>query len=456
MKMGGQSKNLTEEQRKSVISKVRQRRNQSPRRKVKVSTHKEQKKADFSELPGFKDMQTQKVFADFIEIENPFFRTHESRASAETTIGGNTVINFASYDYLGLNGHPAVQIAAKEAIDRYGISASASRIVGGERPIHRTLENKVAEIYGTEDAVVFVSGHATNVSTIGQIMQPDDLIIHDAFIHNSILMGIKLSGANQKSFRHNDIDNLELLLASQTDRTGQVLVVVEGIYSMDGDYPDLPRILALKKKYNFWLMVDEAHALGVLGKTGKGLAEHFEIDPSLVDIWMGTFSKTLAGCGGYIAGSRDLTDYIKFSASGFVYSVGMPPPIASSVCRAIEIMLDQPDRVQRLQANGKYFVDAVKKAGFDTGASEGYAVVPIMIGDSIKATVLASKLLGNGVNVLPIIYPAVSESAARLRFFISSEHTKEHLESAIERLQLASQLYEENPISVENLAKLLL
>lgn len=448
MKMDGQSENLTKEQRKSVISTVRERRNQSPRRKARVTTLKDQKKADFSNLPGFQDMQTQKVFADFIEIENPFFRTHESRASAETIIGGNKTINFASYDYLGLNGHPTVQNAAKEAIDQYGISASASRVVGGERPIHRTLEKKLAKIYGAEDAVVFVSGHATNVSTIGQIMQPDDLVIHDAFIHNSILMGIKLSGANRKSFRHNDIDNLELILASQTDRTRQILVVVEGIYSMDGDYPDLPRILELKKKYDFWLMIDEAHALGVLGKTGKGLAEHFEIDPSLIDIWMGTFSKTLAGCGGYIAGARDLIDYIKFSASGFVYSVGMPPPIASSVCRAIEIMIDQPDRVQRLQANGKYFVNAVAKAGFDTGACEGYAVVPIMIGDSIKATVLASKLLDQGVNVLPIIYPAVSESAARLRFFMTSEHTKEQLDVTVERLSLVTNEYEKSPISI--------
>ncbi|WP_310618940.1 aminotransferase class I/II-fold pyridoxal phosphate-dependent enzyme [Flexibacterium corallicola] len=410
-------------------------------------------KQKFSDLPGFKEMKIQRAAADLLKVDNPFFRAHDGRASDTTHIDGKAYLNFASYDYLGLNGHPEVIEAAKAAADHYGISAGASRVVAGERPIHRALEEQLAKLYGVESAVAFVSGHATNVTVIGQLMEQEGLILHDSYIHNSIVTGAKLSGAVRQSFAHNDYEALERILENRAHRHKRVLIVVEGIYSMDGDFPDLPRLLEIKRKYNAWLMVDEAHSLGILGKTGRGLAEHFGIDPREVDIWMGTFSKTLAGCGGYIAGSQDLVEYLKFSVSGFVFSVGLAPPIAAACHRAAQIMIQEPERVQKAQANCLYFKELCQKAGFDTGESQGYAVVPIMVGDSLKATVLSSRLLDRGVNALPIIFPAVPEKSARLRFFITSQHSKQQLEQAVEAVKDAMADLEANPVTIAQLAK---
>lgn len=443
---------LNDAQRKAALSAVRtDKAITKSTRLIRQIAEAAPFKADYSQLPGFKEIRLQWAVAKLLELESPFFRAHDGRSGAKTTIGGKELINFSSYDYLGLNSHDDVMNAAKTAIDQYGISASASRVVGGERPIHSVLEKKIAELYGAESSIVFVSGHATNVSTIGQILQPNDLVLHDAFIHNSIAMGIKLSGAKRLSFPHNDFDSLERIIASNNKRDRKILIVVEGVYSMDGDCPDLPRLIALKRKYEFWLMVDEAHSLGILGKTGLGLAEHYNIDPTLVDIWMGTFSKTLAGCGGYIVGAPELVDYLKFSAPSFVFSVGMPPLLANSVSKAIDKMLAEPERVTRAQKNGKYFLKAAKKAGLDTGTSAGHAVIPIMIGDSIKATVLASRLLNEGINVLPIIHPAVPEKSARLRFFITSEHTPQQLDEAVAACLRVNKEYDENPITMEQL-----
>lgn len=341
--------------------------------------------------------------------------------------------------------------AAKEAIDRYGISASASRVVAGERVVHAELEHLIAEMHGVDNSVAFVSGHATNVSCIGQLMQADDLIIHDCYIHNSIITGAKLSGAMRQSFPHNDLDTLENILKLRAHKHPRTLIVVEGVYSMDGDYPDLPRLISIRKKYGVWLMVDEAHSIGILGKTGRGIAEHCQINPKDVDIWMGTFSKALAGCGGYIAGCNDLVDYLKLTASGFVFSVGISPPIAAAVCQAIRLMKEEPHRVHAAQSNGLYFLKKAKASGLDTGVSQGSAVIPIMIGDSLKATVLAARLLDRGLNVLPIIYPAVPEKSARLRFFITSEHNQQQLDFAIHLVNQEMAKYNSNPVSIQHL-----
>jgi 7-keto-8-aminopelargonate synthetase-like enzyme len=201
---------------------------------------------------------------------------------------------------------------------------------------------------------------------------------------------------------------------------------------MDGDYPDLPRLIELKKQYNAWLMVDEAHALGVLGKTGAGIFEHFDVNPREVDIWMGTMSKTLAGCGGYIAGSGQLVDYLRLLAGAFVFSVGMPPVIAASVDRCLEIMHREPERVARLQQNCKHFLEYAQKQGLDTGLGTGTAVTPIVIGDSIATVMLSQELLNRGINVLPVLYPAVPMRQSRLRFFITAMHTAADIETAID------------------------
>ena len=255
-----------------------------------------------ADLDGFKEIRMIREAAEFLGIADPFFRVHEGIAGAETVIDGKTYINFASYNYIGLNGHPEIAAAAKAAIDRYGTSVSASRPVSGERPIHRELERALARLHGAEDSVVFVGGHSTNVSVIGHLLGRRDVIVHDALIHNSIVQGAILSGARRVPFAHLDHEAADRLLGETRSRNGHALLVIEGHYSMDGDVPDLPAFIAVARRHRAWLMVDEAHALGVLGPRGFGSADRFGIDPREVDIWMGTLSKSLVSCGGYIAG----------------------------------------------------------------------------------------------------------------------------------------------------------
>lgn len=384
--------------------------------------------------PGYRKIRLINDGAARLGIDSPFFKLHEGVAGATTQIGGRQYINYSSYNYLALSGHPEVNRAAKAAIDRYGTSVSASRIVSGERPIHRELEQSIAQLYEVDDAIVFVSGHATNVSTIGHLFGPKDLILHDEFIHNSILQGIALSGAKRIYFPHNDLNALDAILAEQRHHFERVLIVVEGIYSMDGDHPNLPSLVDIKRKHKTFLMVDEAHSFGVMGKTGLGIREHFGLQGQDVDIWMGTLSKTLAGCGGYIAGETALVEHLKFLAPSFLYSVGMPPPLAAASLAALEILRREPQRIVALQARGRYFLESAKAAGIDTGASTGLAVIPAITGSSIKAARLSAALFERGINAQPILYPAVPEKSARLRFFMSCEHTEMQIKTTVAAL----------------------
>jgi 8-amino-7-oxononanoate synthase len=389
---------------------------------------------EFTTLPGYAEQRLLRSAGEAMGLRNPYFLLHEGDAGAFTVIDGRRMINFSSYDYLGLNHHPAVRAAAREAIDRYGISASASRLVAGERPVHRALEAALAEHYGQEACLTFVSGHAANVTTIGALVGPRDLVVHDALAHNSIVMGAQLSRAERRSFPHNDLAALDAMLDSIRDRYERVLIVAEGIYSMDGDLCDLPGLVALKERRQAWLMIDAAHDLGVLGPRGFGVFEHFGVDPLKIDIWMGTLSKTLAACGGYIAGAAALVDYLKYAAGGFVYSVGMPPPVAAAALAALDILHREPERVRRLHDRAQAFAAACRDAGLDTGSSVGAAIVPVMAGDSIRAAALSQRLGESGINVQPIIAPAVPERLARLRFFLSSEHEPEDLAASVEAI----------------------
>jgi 8-amino-7-oxononanoate synthase len=365
-----------------------------------------------------------------LDIGNPFFRTQEGLANAESMIGGRVHDNFASYNYLGLNGHPEIAEAAQRAIATYGTSVSASRLASGERPIHHALEGALAEIYRTEACLTFVSGHATNVTVLGILVDRSDIILHDALIHNSVVQGAQLSGARRVSFAHNDPADLERQLIQLKGKGRRVLVVIEGHYSMDGDIPDLREFSAVTRRHKAWLMVDEAHSLGVLGERGFGLAEHAGIDPGVVDIWMGTLSKTLASCGGYIAASSQIVEYLRYMAPGFVFSVGLAPPLAAAALAALQMMQREPARVTRLRANGAAFLNAAKANGLQTGFSAGVAIVPVMVGSSIRAAMLSQQLLAAGINVQPILYPAVADGSARLRFFLSSEHQEDRIRHA--------------------------
>jgi 8-amino-7-oxononanoate synthase len=388
----------------------------------------------FDRLPGYERLLVPQVAARRLGLPNPFFKVHEGVAAATTQINGRSYINFSSYNYLGLSGHPRVNKAAKDAIDRYGTSVSASRLVAGERPIQRELEEALAALYDVDDCIAFVSGHATNVTTIGYLFGPKDLIVHDSLIHNSVIEGIQLSGAARRSFPHNDAAALDVLLDDCRAQYERVLIVIEGLYSMDGDCPDLPAFIAVKSRHKAFLMVDEAHALGVLGKNGKGLREHYGLSGKAVDIWMGTLSKTLASCGGYIAGEHALIDHLRYAAPGFVYSVGLSPPIAAAALEALKIMLNEPERVSRLIERSSAFLNLAVERGLDTALSQGYAVIPAITGSSIKAVKLSQALFEQGINVQPIIHPAVEERAARLRFFISCTHTQQQIEVAVAAL----------------------
>jgi 8-amino-7-oxononanoate synthase len=385
----------------------------------------------FDRHPGYQQLRIIADGAARLGLGSPFFKVHEGVAGARTRIGGREYLNFSSYNYLGLSGHPAVQSAAKQAIDRYGTSVSASRPVSGERAVHRELESELARAYGVDDAVAFVSGHATNVTTIGYLFGPRDLIVHDEFVHNSSLQGIQLSGARRLSFPHNDWAALDALLKEHRREFERTLVLIEGIYGMDGDFPDLPRFVDLKRRHKCFLMIDEAHSFGVMGTRGFGIREHFSLPGDAVDIWMGTLSKTLAGCGGYIAGETALIEHLKFLAPGFLYSVGMPPPVAASALAALRLLAAEPSRVAALHERGALFHALAREAGIDTGSSAGIAIIPAIVGSSTRAARISAELMRRGINVQPILYPAVPEKLARLRFFICCEHTEADIREAV-------------------------
>lgn len=392
----------------------------------------------FDRFPGYEKLLVPQAAARRMGIDNPFFKVHDGVAGATSLIEGRSFINFSSYNYLALNGHPRVSKAARDAIDRWGTSASASRLVSGERAVQLELEAALAEYHDVEDCIAFVSGHATNVTTIGYLFGPKDLVLHDALIHNSILQGIQLSGAQRRAFPHNDWQSLDQLLAEIRGRYERVLICIEGLYSMDGDFPDLPRFVDVKNRHKAFLMVDEAHSLGVMGKRGGGIREHFDMRGHDIDIWMGTLSKTLASSGGYIAGERALVEHLKYAAPGFLYSVGIAPPVAAAALEALRIFKAEPERVARLQARGKLFLEAARARGINIGGSAGYSVIPAIIKNSLKAAKYSNALFERGINVQPITYPAVEEGAARLRFFLSSSHTEEQVLAAVAALAAVS------------------
>jgi 8-amino-7-oxononanoate synthase len=364
-------------------------------------------------------------------LENPYFRVHQGLTGSTAMIGGREVINFANYNYLDLSGDQRVSAAAVEAIRRYGTSVSASRVVSGERPVHQELEEELAGFIGCESCVAFIGGVTTNVSTISHLVGPGDVVLCDELLHNSAMQGAQFSGAHRLTFPHNDVGAAERLLREIRPRYRRALIVIEGVYSADGDIPDLSAFVALKRRHEAWLMVDEAHSIGVLGATGRGLAEHAGVSPRSVDLWMGTLSKSLASVGGYIGARREIIEYLKYTAPGFVFSVGMAPSNAAAALEALRILRREPERVARLQENAAYFLRAAGEKGLNTGSSRDTPIIPVILGDSVLAARVSQRLLESGINVQPMVAPAVAESGARLRFFVSSSHTHAQIDAAV-------------------------
>ena len=312
-------------------------------------------------------------------LANPFFKIHERVANDTTVIGGRELINFSSYNYVGMSGDPVVSAAARAAIDRYGTSVSASRLVSGETGLHRELERGIADFIGVDDAIVFVGGHSTNETTVGHLFGPGDLILHDALAHNSIVQGAMLSRAQRRPFPHNQWQVVDRVLADLRGDHRRVLVAIEGVYSTDGDIPDLPRFIEVSKRHKAFLMVDEAHSAGVLGPHGRGIGEHFGVNPQDVDLWMGTLSKSFGSCGGYIAGGRAMVEYLKYTAPGFVYSVGISPANAAAALAAIRLLSDEPERIAALHERARLFLALARARGLNTGLSHDSPIVPVLL-----------------------------------------------------------------------------
>ena len=363
-------------------------------------------------------------------IASPFFQVHDGVTGREAVIGGRRLVNFANYNYLGLSGDEDVTRAAQDAVARWGSSVSASRVVSGERPVHRELEREIARFIGAEDAIVYIGGVPANVSTISHLLGPEDVVLCDALVHNSAMQGAEFSGARRLVFPHNDWAALDAMLTRVRAQHRRALIVIEGVYSADGDIPDLARFVEVKARHHAMLMVDEAHSLGVLGATGRGIAEHAGVDAAQVELWMGTLSKSLASCGGYIAGSAALVEYLKYTSPGFVYSVGITPSNAAAALAALRKLRAEPERVTRLHDRAARFLALCRAAGLNTGSSAGTPVVPVIVGDSLGAARMAELMFDAGFNVQPMVAPSVADDQARLRFFIAADHTDDDLQRA--------------------------
>lgn len=385
---------------------------------------------DVGTWPEYRALRERLDALDSHGIRSPFFRVHEGVAGSSTVVGGRTVVSFSNYNYLGLSGDAAVTRAAQDAVATWGSSVSASRIVSGERPVHGELESEIAAFLGVESAIAYIGGHPANVSTIAHLFGPDDVVLCDELLHNSAMQGAEFSGARRLVFPHGDTAALDGMLARVREQHRRALVVIEGVYGADGDVPDLAKFVEIKTRHHAMLMVDEAHSLGVLGATGRGIAEHAGVDPRRVEIWMGTLSKALGSVGGYIAGSGVLIEYLKYSSPGFVYSVGMAPANAAAALAALRRLRAEPALVARLRERAVTLRGLLREAGFSVSTGETTPVIPVIVGDSARAARLSELLLEDGFDVQPMVAPAVPEERARLRFFVTAAHNDEQLRAA--------------------------
>ncbi len=366
--------------------------------------------------------------------DNPYFVCHDSPLRDTSLMAGQEVLNFGSYNYVGMSGRKEVQEAAKAAIDKYGTSASGSRLLAGEKSLYKELEREIAEWKHAEDAVVCVGGHSTNVTFVGNFCGKNDLIVYDALAHNSIEQGCRLSQAVAKPFPHNDVAALESILRTQRKRFEKVLIVIEGAYSMDGDVANVPAFVKVKKEYGCFLMVDEAHSACVIGKTGGGVDEYFGLEPDDIDIKMGTLSKGLGTCGGYLAGRKCLIEYLRYNMPGFVFSVGISPALAAGTLCAVRLIRQNPAIMADMKRNIECFVSEAKKRKLDICLAGETAIIPVLVGGDEEAFALSNMLRKRGVFVPPAVYPAVPKNKARLRFCVISEHKPEQIVRALDIL----------------------
>jgi 8-amino-7-oxononanoate synthase len=358
----------------------------------------------------------------------------ELRGGSRVVVNGRTMGMFASYSYLGLIGHPRINAAAKAAIDKYGTGTHGVRTLAGSLSIHLELEATIAHFKGTDDAVTFTSGYATNLTTVSTLVGRHDVVFSDKLNHASIVDGCLLSGAKFVRFRHNDMEDLEERL-QEAPRSASRLVVADAVFSMDGDIIDLPRLSDLCRRHGAWLMIDEAHSLGVLGATGRGIEEHYGL-PGVIDIKMGTLSKTIPSVGGYIAGRSDLIKYLRHQTRAYIFSAALPPAQTAAALEGFRVLEDEPWRVQAVQKNARHFIDSVRAHGLDTLQTRT-AIVPVLCGTDERAFRMTAEAQKRDIFVLPVVSPAVPEGMARLRATVTAAHTEEEIDTACEVFSLA-------------------
>lgn len=358
----------------------------------------------------------------------------ELRGGARVMVNGREMGMFASYSYLGLIGHPRINAAAKAAVDKYGTGTHGVRTLAGTLKLHYELEETIAEFKRAEAAITYTSGYATNLAVISTLMGRGDYVISDKLNHASIVDGCLMSGAEFRRFRHNQMDDLEKRLQQVPDGVAK-MVVADAVFSMDGDVIDFPRMVELCKKYNAWLMIDEAHSVGVLGESGRGIEEHFSLWDS-IDIKMGTLSKTIPSVGGYVAGKKELIQYLRHASRAYIFSAALPPAQAAAANEAFKVILDEPWRIEKLRANADQFISGLKKRGFDTLLTTT-AIVPVLCGTDERAFTMTRSSHHHDVFVLPVVSPAVPEGLSRLRATVTAAHEPDEIEYAMDVIEKA-------------------
>lgn len=364
----------------------------------------------------------------------PYYKEIESEQSTVVKIDGKDVLMFSSNSYLGLSNDPRLKEAAKAAIDKYGTNCSGSRFLNGTLDIHVELEDKLARLVGKDGALCFSTGFQVNLGVVSALCGRNDYLLLDRLNHASIIEGSRLAFGKSLKYAHNDMESLEKCL-QQCEPESVKLIVADGVFSMEGDIVSLPEMVALAEKYDAEIMLDDAHSLGVLGHQGRGTADHFGLTDK-VDLIMGTFSKSFGSLGGFIASDADTINYLKHNARSLIFSASMPPSNVAAVSRAIDIMLDEPERIQHLWDVSNYARKQFQERGFDTGRSET-PIIPLFVRNSEKAFWLCSRLLEDGVFVTPVIAPAVPEDDVLIRFALMATHTYEQVDEAIDKITKA-------------------
>lgn len=359
----------------------------------------------------------------------------ESEQGSKVTIRGKEVIQLCSNNYLGLTIHPRLKKAALEAVEKFGAGTGSVRTIAGTFSMHEDFEKRLAEFKHTEAALVFQSGFTANVGVISSILTDEDVVISDELNHASIIDGIRLTKAKRRIYKHNDLDDLEKALKETQDSRVR-LVVTDGVFSMDGDIAPLPQIVELCEKYDALVMVDDAHASGVLGKNGRGTVDHFDLH-GRVHIQVGTLSKAIGVLGGYVAGAQTLRDYLIHRARPFLFSTSHPPAVTAACHAALDVLLEEPELVDRLWENTRFFKEGLKKLGFETGNSET-PITPVIVGDDALAMRLSDELFELGVYAQGIVYPTVAKGKARVRTIVTAAHTQEELQFCLDAFEKAA------------------